>query len=208
MYQQNIPLSATAFLALSWDKNWENLTIRKDNEIVGAFAHSTDLKAGRNFQIPGHGTIFIRMDKDQIEAWQNGKDLASGQLSGQADHFKTAWRTLFLLAGIQLVFGMVACINNPEMPVIIAVAAVVSLFAGMGYWAKKAESVLPLWISAALIGLIGLVSLITSPSILTIVLIIVIIYVLVKGALTGPLELASRPKKKGGDRYGPLDSGI
>lgn len=207
MYQQIIPLSTTQTIVLTWEKGWHNLAIKKDNQLIGAFKDIHDLKTGRNFQIPEFGTVFIRMDRDQIEAWQNGKDLASGHFSGQSDHFRTAWQILYLFALIQMGLLFLSA-TLPSRGFIIVVGAMIFVFCGLGFWAQKKETVLPLWLSVGLVGLIGLFSLLAEFSLFSLAIIILVLYVLIRGARTGPLTRASYARQIDLNENGPLDAGV
>lgn len=208
MYQQIIPLSPSQSLVLTWEKGWHNLTIKKDNQIIGAFKDVHDLKTGRNFQIPDFGTVFIRMDRDQIEAWQNGKDLATGLVSGQANHFKTAWQSLYLLATINVVVALVTVPRHPDLYLGLFFAASILVFAGLAFWAQKKEDVLPLWIAVGLTGISGLLTILSAPSIFTLALTGALLFVLIRGARTGPLKVVSRAMRVELGEGGPLDAGV
>ena len=207
MYQQIIPLSPTQSLLLTWEKGWHNLTIKKDNQIIGVFKDIHDLKTGKNVQIPDFGTVFIRMDRDQIEAWQNGKDLASGQISGQSDHFRMAYQILYLFALIQIGLLFFSA-TLPSKGFTAVVGALIFVFCGLGFWAQKKEVVLPLWLSVGLVGLIGLSSLLAAFSIFSLAIITLVLFVLIRGARTGPLTRASKAVQIDMQEGGPLDAGV
>jgi len=99
-------------LEISWKGNWKNLTVRLDGEEIGSIADRKELKAGREFSLPDGSTLKMQLTgtfNPQLQILRNGEPLP-GSASDPVQKLKTAYMTIFFVAGLNIVIGLGAAL--------------------------------------------------------------------------------------------------
>ncbi len=212
MYQQTARLSPTEVLQLEWGANYTDFRIYLHGQLVGSSPDKESLKLSKTFALPGDDPrkITVLLADGGLEIWHNGVELRSGAKNGEKDHFMGATNYLIGYGVLQLVFGLIlAAVAGQEDPDVRNLSfALVTLFSGiligLGYWARKTSTTLPLTIASVLLilSVIGTLALGQATGLFLTAL---MIYYLYKGIRAGPIN---KPGPDVFDGDGPLDAGV
>jgi len=150
MFQKYITLDNGNDILISWEKGWKNLTISKNNEIYYNATSKEELEMSKVIYLPNNQTIHIRLFNNELELWHNGKDLISNMTNGESNHFRNAYRTLYLIGiltiSVSLLFIFLIrndiSIKNLLPSIVIGIFGLLNLI--LGYWAEIKEDKLPL----------------------------------------------------------------
>ena len=156
MFQKYITLYNGNDILISWEKGWKNLTISKNNEIYYNATSKEELEMSKVISLPNNQTIHIRLFNNELELWHNGKDLISNMTNGESNHFRNAYRTLYLIGiltiSVCLLFIFLIrndiSIKNLLPSLVIGIFGLLNLI--LGYWTEIKEDKLPLKIGICL----------------------------------------------------------
>jgi hypothetical protein len=98
-------------LKLSWRGFWKDLTVTLDGKPIGAVPDRKALSAGQEFKLPDHSKLKVqlvsRAASTDLLVLRNGKPLP-GSASDPLTRLKGATWMVYLIGGMDLVFGVVA----------------------------------------------------------------------------------------------------
>jgi hypothetical protein len=104
-------------LEISWKINWKDFTVKLDDQVIGTANSHKELKAGRNFRLPDDSTLFIHLTQTPLSAGlhitRNGLPLP-GSAQDPEVKLNTAYGTIFLVAGLNIVLGLLSVLFRIE----------------------------------------------------------------------------------------------
>lgn len=211
MFQQIIELSDTETLQLTWRKNYENLSISLNGQLIGTIPNKATLKLGRSFKLPDERQFIVVLADNRLAVWHNNLDLLSGVESGKRDYFTTTVWFLLFTGGVFFAYDLYTAISlfprSYFQTHLLAIAGPGSILLSLGIWAKLSNALFPIKLAAGAAILILIIKPFLVPGIglLGIVLLLLLFYQLYLGIKHGPIP-SQRPTVI--DKDGPLDYGI
>lgn len=195
MYSETITLKENSQIKFEWEAGFHSFTVSQNGRILDEIPLD-QLKNGKNVRLEDGTSIMPHVSNGKLAVWKDGVNILTGKASGSSDHFGSACTTLYILAALQLVGGVIIGLISGEQEImiatIIAAVAISGLLAGLGYWAKSQGTQTPFWIGIGFCVL-NIVLTLSQGSAGGIVVSCVAIYYLYKGTQSEPLW---KPKAK------------
>jgi hypothetical protein len=207
MFKQDIQISDSERITLSWEGGWTHLSMKFNAVEVADFTDKATLEMGKWVNLPNGKTVLVRLMQDEIEIWDGQNDLVSGLKSGQTDNFKNAWKALAAYGTVFALMGLVMGSfdeGNKEWRIFLGISVLGFLYDILATWAYKKQDKLPLIIALIVHGLISVLVLI-SGSIIPAVLMGILVFSLYKGVKSEQV-MTSKIEQLHDDNL--LDSGL
>ncbi len=100
-------------LLLSWEGQYRDFTIKLDDQVVGQGLGAKELAAGHTLALPDGSTLHLQTAGvplvNELRVQRNGRPLP-GSATDPASRVKAAWQVIFLIAGLNLVLGLIAAV--------------------------------------------------------------------------------------------------
>ena len=98
-------------LVLSWGAFWKNFKVTFDDKLIGEASSQQELSSGKTFKLPDGSSLEVKLNTNlgfapTLNVSRNGKPLPGSQ-GDPLQNISTARWLLFLLGGINVVFGFV-----------------------------------------------------------------------------------------------------
>lgn len=104
-------------LEISWKGMWKNLTIKVDEQIIGTIAGQKELKQVNEFTLPDNTTLSVQLVQKisgaELQILRDGQALP-GSASDPETRLKSAYGIVFVVAGLNLVLGLLATLFQVE----------------------------------------------------------------------------------------------
>lgn len=137
----------------SFNGRWKDVTLRLDGETVGTVPGWTDLSAGHEFPLPDGSTVEVRVEwtraltEHGLRVLRDGQPLP-GSPTDPATTLRWTYQTLFLVAGLNIVLGLLRLEPSGGWGVL----AVGALFLGLAFFVWR-RSLVALLIAIAVLAL-------------------------------------------------------
>ncbi|NUO00705.1 MAG: hypothetical protein HUU01_08815, partial [Saprospiraceae bacterium] len=147
MFQQIIELSDTETLQLTWGKNYKNLSISLNGQLIETIPNKAILKLGRSFKLADERQFIVILSGNRLAVWHNQFDLLSGVKSGKSDYFKTSVWFLLFTGGVFFAYDLYTAISIFPMSYFQAHLLVIAgpglTLLSLGIWAKWSDALFP-----------------------------------------------------------------
>ena len=208
MTHTEITLAEGDKLQIQWEKGHKSLEILQNQQTIAHFTDVAALKLGHQVALPDGRKLTVILANHGLEIWQGNIEVMSGLKSGGADLFARAVSWLLGFGALQVGAGALLSVflsSDHEMKWL-GFGAIISgaLLAALGFWAKKSQTSLPLYIGCGYAVLNILLTLLAG-QIGGIVLSGLLAHALFKGARQGPLNKPTSPVF---GENGPLDGDL
>jgi hypothetical protein len=104
-------------LVVSWRGVWKDVTIELDGSVVGTIPDQKALSAGQQFALPDGSSLSIQLVQKltvpELVILHDGQPLP-GSASDPQTRLRTAYGMVFLVAGLNIVLGILACVLQVE----------------------------------------------------------------------------------------------
>jgi hypothetical protein len=98
-------------LEVSWKAMWKEFTVKVDDRVVGRTSGQQELREGKRFRLKDGSYLSVKLVNKltgvELEILHDGQPLP-GTSADPATGLKNAYRTVFLVAGLNSVLGLVA----------------------------------------------------------------------------------------------------
>ena len=98
-------------LEVSWKAMWKAFTVKVDDRVVGRASGQKELREGKRFRLKDGSYLSVKLVNKltgvDLEILHDGQPLP-GTSADPATRLKNAYRTVFLVAGLNTVLGLVA----------------------------------------------------------------------------------------------------
>jgi hypothetical protein len=98
-------------LEVSWKAMWKEFTVKVDDRVVGRASGQKELREGKRFRLKDGSHLSVKLVNKltgvELEILHDGQPLP-GTSADPAARLKNAYRTVFLVAGLNVVLGLVA----------------------------------------------------------------------------------------------------
>ena len=98
-------------LEVSWKAMWKEFTVKVDDRVVGRASGQKELREGKRFRLKDGSHLSVKLINKltgvELEILHDGQPLP-GTSADPAARLKNAYRTVFLVAGLNVVLGLVA----------------------------------------------------------------------------------------------------
>jgi hypothetical protein len=146
-------------VTVAWEKGWKNLKVKLDGKEVLSVATQKELKKGCEVQTDV-GTLRVQLKsgflQQKTHVSLNGRPLRTDP----AKRFKTAYQTIYLVAGLSAAFGLLTVVWNNETLNALGFGwnAIISglVFAALGFWTQRRLSLVALSLAVGLLALDGI----------------------------------------------------
>jgi hypothetical protein len=105
-------------LEITWQNPWKDMTIRFDEQPVGAIATRQELLAGRQFKLPDKSTLRIQLVKRSIDSelhiLRDGRAVP-GSFTDPETRYKLAYGVVVGITALYLVLGLVSMLTHSAL---------------------------------------------------------------------------------------------
>ena len=105
-------------LEISWKGIWKNVKVLLDGDEIGTFTNMGELKKGKEFVLKDKSVLKVQLStkftKSGLEVSLDNKPLP-GSISDPAERFKILYVMLYLMSGINLIFGTITYFFQTEL---------------------------------------------------------------------------------------------
>jgi hypothetical protein len=155
-------------LQLSWKGTWREVAIALDGEEIGKISGPQELQTGKEFRLPDDSILTVqlmhKLAGTELRLLRDGQALP-GTAADPVAKLKTAYVVIYLIAGLNIVLGLVAWLLDVQFLLSIGIGqssiAFGLLFLVLGFFAQR-RCIIALVLAVGIFALDGILSLIVS----------------------------------------------